>query len=57
VAEVEQIQHVVTDEVDCPWCGAEAGQGCYIQDDSLTGWHRGDRQQIHLARTKELTRG
>lgn len=45
---------VITDEVKCPWCGAEPGEPCtepssnppYVQ---RVPWGRG-----HLARTKPL---
>jgi hypothetical protein len=44
---------LLSDEVDCPWCIARAGEGCYIQQGTETFQStraEGSRQMIHLTR-------
>ncbi len=49
---VAEEKHKLTDQVDCPWCRAKAGEPCYLQIPN-GGMKRGvlGKGPIHLSRS------
>ena len=46
----------LTDQIDCDWCDAKAGEPCKIQDNSIDHYHLGNLdnpQVLHICRFKK----
>lgn len=48
--------HIISKDVDCPWCEAKAGEDCYFSErgaDGVIRYYRSDRRG-HIARLKKV---